>query len=177
MSYWYKYKVKIDDFEDTIYIKVYNLTDLLDDKNEEFKVNNSFGSWRELFYPILSHIKTAEWGYRSRGYLSRWIARNICNAFFECLTEDLIEQKITYRLPYKYLARLSVREMDIFDKKSLRLYRTDLVVMMHKGARRRTGGILYHAKFTDRWRRILEEKIDNRERYSKIETDGKSKSI
>ena len=47
MSYWYKYKVKIDDFEDTIYIKVYNLTDLLDDKNEEFKVNNSFGSWRE----------------------------------------------------------------------------------------------------------------------------------
>src|SRR4030042_603323 len=114
-----------------------------DDKNEEFKVNNSFGSWRELFYPVLSHIKTAEWGYRSRGYLSRWIARNICNAFFECLTEDLIEQKITYRLPYKYLARLSVREMDIFDKKSLRLYRTDLVVMMHKGARRRTGGILY----------------------------------
>jgi len=33
--------------------------------------------------------------------------------------------------------------------------------------------ILYHAKFTDRWRKILEQKIDNRERYSKIETDGK----
>ena len=83
--------------------------------------------------------------------------------------EDLVENKVTYQLPYRFFAHFGIREVDW--KKTDNPYQllvAEPVVMFTEGGRKRVRKIRYYSKLTERWRNRLKQLTDEGQRFPKL---------
>lgn len=144
------------------------LHDLLNDKSKQFKINNNFGSWEELFADYLYGSYKQE--RLSKKFNRDRIVKKVIAIFLKLLITDLIYNHETYVLPYTNFGKIVVginfnfkSKNYMFDPATEGLNFAPRIMFTESGYER--VGQRYYMNFVPTWRRKMQKEIENGRRY------------